>query len=101
MELQGFRITCLHSPKYSEVKVGFKFGSVMPDPILSTTSCCFSLNHMHFNVYFKLYFVELLISSDGIKFKMSKSVRASENQMKTKSASESSLSPTPTFISPS
>lgn len=82
--------------------MGFKFRSVIPDPILSTTSCCFSLNHMHFNVYFKLYFfVELSISSVGIKFKMSKSIRASENQMKTKRASESNLFPTPTFISSS
>ena len=32
---------------------------------------------------------------------MSKSVRASENQMKKKGASESNLSPTPTFISSS
>lgn len=71
--------------------MGFKFRTVILDPVLSTTySYCFSLNYMHlkfnFNVYFKLYFfVELLINSHGIKFKKYRIVRASKNQIKTKS----------------
>lgn len=102
-EMQRCWITCPHSPKYSNAKMGFKFRCLIPHPVLST-SCCFSLNHLHLkfniNVYFKSFLCRIINKFVWCKVQK-ESIRASEKQMKTKRVSEKQWPSRPASAFPS